>query len=61
VATTGANFERFVRELSRPAETPTLPPFEGPPTPEQQQHLAEVALRHGIKLIGPPLEAVRAA
>ena len=57
VTTTGHNFERFVEELSRPAETPTLPPYEGPPTPEQQQHLEAVALRHGIKLIGPPLEA----
>jgi quercetin dioxygenase-like cupin family protein len=57
VATTGGNFERFVRELSRPPETPTLPPYEGPPTPEQQQLLEEVALRHGIKLLGPPLEA----
>ena len=54
VVTSEGDFERFVREVSRPAAT--LPPPAGPPTPEQQQALAEVARRHGIDLIGPPLE-----
>jgi hypothetical protein len=31
------------------------PPPAGPPTPEQQQWLAELALRGGIELVGPPL------
>ncbi|HEY7453031.1 MAG TPA: cupin domain-containing protein [Thermoleophilaceae bacterium] len=55
VVTTGGDFERFARELSRPAERPGLPDPQGPPTPEQQQALAEAAGRHGIELVGPPL------
>jgi hypothetical protein len=55
VVTTQGDFERFVRECSRPAEAAELPPPSGPPTPEQQRALGEVAARHGIDLIGPPL------
>ena len=55
VVTTHGDFERFVRELSRPAPSAELPPHVGPPTLEQQQQLAETALRHGIELVGPPL------
>ena len=54
--TTKGDFERFVREASRPAEAPELPPHAGPPTEEQQRALAELCLRHGIELIGPPLD-----
>jgi mannose-6-phosphate isomerase-like protein (cupin superfamily) len=57
VITTGGNFERFVRELSRPAERPGLPTPQGPRTPEQEDELAEVARQHGIELVGPPLGA----
>jgi quercetin dioxygenase-like cupin family protein len=57
VVTTGGDFERFVRELSRPAEGPGLPSSHGPPTPEQEEALAGAARRHGIELVGPPLGA----
>lgn len=55
--TTKGDFERFVREASRPAEAPELPPHSGPPTDEQQRALAELCRRHGIELIGAPLAA----
>jgi len=63
VTTTHGDFERFVRALSRPTETDGLPPHAPPPTPEQMSALAELAGRHGIEIVGPPLEAtdVRAA
>lgn len=57
LVTTHGDFERFVREVARPATAPKLPAPSGPPTPEQQRALAEVALRHGIELLGPPLAA----
>ena len=57
VVTTRGDFERFVRELSRPAERPGLPAPQGPPTPEQEDALAEAARQHGIELVGPPLAA----
>jgi mannose-6-phosphate isomerase-like protein (cupin superfamily) len=56
VITTGGDFERFVRELSRPAERPELPSAQGPPTPEQEHALADAARKHGIELVGPPLD-----
>ena len=60
--TARGDFERFVCEASRPATAPQLPPPSGAPTQEQQQALAELAHRHNIELIGPPLaEAVAAA
>jgi mannose-6-phosphate isomerase-like protein (cupin superfamily) len=55
VMTTQGDFERFVRELSRPAERPELPEPEGPPTPERIEALGAVAQRHNIELVGPPL------
>jgi quercetin dioxygenase-like cupin family protein len=55
VVTTNGDFEGFVRAAGRPAEQATLPAPSGPPTPEQQQAFAELALRHGIELVGPPL------
>jgi mannose-6-phosphate isomerase-like protein (cupin superfamily) len=57
VITTGGDFERFVRELSRPADRPGLPAPQGPPTPEQEDALAGTARQHGIELVGPPLGA----
>ncbi|HEX6068218.1 MAG TPA: cupin domain-containing protein [Longimicrobiaceae bacterium] len=53
--TTRGDFENFVRELGRPAERPELPSPSEPPSPEQAQALAAVALRHRIELVGPPL------
>jgi mannose-6-phosphate isomerase-like protein (cupin superfamily) len=53
---TSGGFERFVRALSRPAERPEAPSPAGPPTPEQAAALALIARRHGIELIGPPLD-----
>ncbi|HZQ64058.1 MAG TPA: cupin domain-containing protein [Gaiellaceae bacterium] len=61
VVTTNGDFERFVRELSRPAEAAELPPPAGPPSAEEQRLLAEAAARHGIELIGPPLSEELAA
>jgi quercetin dioxygenase-like cupin family protein len=57
VITRRGDFERFVRSLSRPAEKPTLPAPQGPPTREQADALAGAARRHGIELVGPPLDA----
>ncbi|HEY7793790.1 MAG TPA: cupin domain-containing protein [Gaiellaceae bacterium] len=48
------DFERFVRALSRPAESEGLPPQE-PPTPAQIEQLEQVAAEHGIRFVGPPL------
>lgn len=55
VITTQGDFERFVREISRPATVPELPAAAGPPGPEEVQALAAVAMRHHIQLVGPPL------
>jgi quercetin dioxygenase-like cupin family protein len=56
VVTTGGDFERFVRALSRPAERAGLPTPQ-PPTAEQADALAGAARQHGIELVGPPLDA----
>lgn len=56
VTTTSGDFERLVRSVSRPAETPRLPTPAGEPTPEQAAALAAAAAAHGIELVGPPLE-----
>jgi quercetin dioxygenase-like cupin family protein len=53
--TARGDFERFMREVSRPAERPELPDPQGPPTPEQVEALAAAAGRHGIEFVGPPL------
>ena len=55
VFTGGGEFERFVRELSRPAEAEGVPPRTAPPTAEAAEHLAEVGAAHGIAIVGPPL------
>ncbi len=49
------DFEDFVRALGRPAPRPELPPPSGPPAPEAQAVLVEVAGRFGIEMVGPPL------
>ena len=55
VITSGGDFERFVLELSQPAEEGAEPLSSGPPTPEQAEALTAAALAHGIELVGPPL------
>ena len=55
VVTGRGDFERFVRQLSRPADSEGLPPKAGPPTAEQGAQLAAVAAAHGIAIVGPPL------
>lgn len=55
VTTACGDFERFVRQLSRPAEADCLPDPSGPPMPEQQHALAAAAAANGIELLGPPL------
>lgn len=49
------DFERFVRELGRPAPAPELPPRQGPPSAEAMRALAETAGKYGIEFHGPPL------
>jgi len=63
VVTTKGDFERVVRAVSRPAHIAELPVPAGPPTAEEQRELADLARRHAIELIGPPLaeEVARAA
>ncbi len=57
LAITGrGDFERFVRAVSRPAERPELPPPAGPPSPDAVQALRAAAAKHGIELVGPPLQ-----
>jgi quercetin dioxygenase-like cupin family protein len=53
--TVGGDFERFVRELGRPAERSELPTLSGPPSDAAVQALASSAAKHGIQIIGPPL------
>lgn len=57
--TSEGDFERFVLALSAPAEDGAEPRSPLPPTPEQAERLAAVALAHGIELIGPPLTPLR--
>ena len=49
-------FERFVRAVSRPAERPELPEPAGPPSTDAIQALRASAAKHGIELVGPPLQ-----
>jgi uncharacterized protein YjlB len=52
----GPDFEGLVREMARPALSDVLPPSTAP-TPEEQEILADAALRHGIEILGPPMGA----
>jgi hypothetical protein len=49
-----ATFEGFVRAVSVPAASATLPPAGPPPGPEALEHLAAVGARHDVVLVGPP-------
>jgi quercetin dioxygenase-like cupin family protein len=52
--TTG-RFEDLVRNMSRPAALPGLPPQDAP-TPQQIEALVEACRRHGIEFVGPPVD-----
>jgi quercetin dioxygenase-like cupin family protein len=54
--TVRGDFERFVRAVSRPAERPELPEPAGPPPAAAIQALQAAAAKHGIELVGPPLQ-----
>lgn len=54
--TVRGDFERFVRDVSRPAERPELPVPAGPPSAEAMQALRTAAAKFGIELVGPPLQ-----
>lgn len=56
VITSGGDFERFVRAVSRPAATADLPERSAPPAPEEAAALGAVAAAHGIDLVGPPIK-----
>ncbi len=47
-----AGFERFMRALSEPAQTLTLP--AAPTEPPDVERLTAVAAEHGIDILGPP-------
>jgi len=52
MVTEPAPFADFVRAMSEPAQTLTLPPASvQPPDPEQ---LTAVAAEYGIEILGPP-------
>ena len=51
----GDGFVGLVRELGRPARRDGLPELMGPPSPDEQQALAQVARKHGVEFVGPPL------
>lgn len=53
--TRGDGFVGLVRELGRAARSDGLPEFTVPPSPEEQQALAQVARKHGVEFVGPPL------
>jgi len=53
--TTHSDFERFVRAVGLPAPRAELPPPPGPPAAEEMERLVEVARRHNIEIVGPPL------
>jgi len=54
--TVRGDFERFVRDVSRPAQRPELPPPAGPPSAETIQAFTAAAAKFGIELVGPPLQ-----
>jgi quercetin dioxygenase-like cupin family protein len=51
LAISNGGFEKFVEEVSTPARTLTIP--DNPYLPPAGE-LGEIALRHGIELLGPP-------
>jgi len=57
--THGSDFEDFVRLVGRPAQEPTLPEHDGPPTGAALQTLIQQAGQFGIEFLGPHLEPHR--
>ncbi|MET3597265.1 mannose-6-phosphate isomerase-like protein (cupin superfamily) [Mesorhizobium shonense] len=53
--TRGSDFETMVRQASRPAERPNLPP-PAEPTPEMIEVLTRICWKNGIDIVGPPIE-----
>jgi quercetin dioxygenase-like cupin family protein len=52
LVTEPAGLENFIRALSEPAQTPTLPPASAqPPAPEL---MMATAAEYGIEILGPP-------
>jgi hypothetical protein len=52
LVTEPAGLENFIRALSEPAQTPTLPPAPAqPPAPEV---MMATAAEYGIEILGPP-------
>lgn len=49
-------FEAMVVEVATPAPAGTAMPNPSPPTPAQQAALAAACARHGIDLLGPPID-----
>ena len=49
-----ATFERFVRAVSRPAPSATLPPMAAAPEPAALERLAALGAQHDVTLLGPP-------
>lgn len=52
--TRGSDFETMLRQASRPAERPELPP-QAEPTPEIIAALTRLCADNGIDIVGPPL------
>ena len=49
-------FSRRSRPSRRPAERPELPAPAGAPSADAIQALRAAAAKHGIELVGPPLQ-----
>ena len=54
--TVRGDFERFVRDVSRPAERTELPAPAGPPSADAIQALRAAAAKFGIEFVGPSLQ-----
>ena len=52
VIATPAGFEEFIAEVGAPASDAASPP--PPPSPAEIEHLAGVAHKYGLQLVGPP-------
>jgi len=53
--TRGDGFVGLVRELGRAADTDGLPAPGGLPSLQEQSALAQMARKHGVEFVGPPL------
>jgi len=53
--TAGGDFERFVKDIGRPAEKIELPERHGKPSKEAAEELSRKAAEFNIIIVGPPL------